>query len=122
MANHVRMFQPRFARAVADGTKRQTVRPVPKRPVSPGDHLSLRRWSGAPYRSPQVELARGVVTDVTPIGISRGGVTLAADILDTFADNDAFARADGFRDWADLIAWFSATHSLPFEGVLIRWR
>jgi hypothetical protein len=39
----------------------------------------------------------------------------------TVDDDDEFARADGFKDAADMLAWFSETHALPFEGILIRW-
>lgn len=56
----VLLFQPRFANLVAAGTKRQTIRPTRKIPIVRGDDLSLRQWQGLPYRSKQVELARGL--------------------------------------------------------------
>ena len=34
---------------------------------------------------------------------------------------DRIATADGFKDWRDMCMWFSETHGLPFEGVLITW-
>jgi hypothetical protein len=49
----VLMFQPRFAPLVEAGTKTQTIRPVRRRPIVVGDELSLRAWTGLPYRSPQ---------------------------------------------------------------------
>lgn len=50
-ASFVRMFKPHFALLVESGAKAQTVRPTPKRMPKPGDRISLRCWSGAPYRS-----------------------------------------------------------------------
>jgi len=52
-------------------------------------------WSELPYRSPQVELGRGIITD---------------------------AEADGFTGLKEFVDWFDQTHGLPFTGVLIKWR
>ena len=41
----VRMFKPQFAPLVKAGTKRQTIRPVPKRLPQPGDLESWREWT-----------------------------------------------------------------------------
>jgi hypothetical protein len=49
------MFQDRFADKVRDGRKLHTIRKTARCKV--GDTLSLRRWSGTPYRSKQ-ELLR----------------------------------------------------------------
>lgn len=115
----VLMFQPRFALLVQAGTKRQTIRPVRKRPIQPGDSLSLRRWSGLPYRSPQVILTEATCLQVHDIvidsGISIDGTNLTAEEL------ERLAIADGFADWPDMRAWFAATHSLPFVGRMMTW-
>jgi len=103
------LFSPRFAPSVQAGTKRQTIRRPRKRPIRPGDQLSLRAWTGAPYRSKQRVLGVGVCQAVQP-------VTIGAD----FAD-DAEARRDGFTDAGDLRQWFEATHGLPFHGLRICW-
>jgi hypothetical protein len=34
---------------------------------------------------------------------------------------DTFAERDGFKDWAEMAAWFDKTHGLPFKGLLIGW-
>jgi len=34
---------------------------------------------------------------------------------------DAFARLDGFEDWATMAEWFAKTHGLNFHGDLIIW-
>ena len=105
----VLMFQPQFHQAVERGQKRQTIRPPRKRPVKVGDTLSLRTWSGAPYRSPQRELLRATCTAVDRI-------TIDAD----FAD-DAEAMRDGFADAAEMRSWFARVHGIPFSGDRIAW-
>jgi hypothetical protein len=39
----------------------------------------------------------------------------------TDGKRDAFAQADGFVNWVEMVSWFSATHGLPFVGHLIMW-
>jgi len=117
----VLMFQPRFAPLVESGTKTQTIRPVRRRPIVAGDDLSLRAWTGLPYRSPQRVLREARCVAVRPVTIDRltielGGFRLAPDLM------RAFALADGFADLGDLVAWFGAIHGLPFSGVMIAWR
>jgi hypothetical protein len=125
VSNFVRMFQPRFAALVEAGRKRQTVRPVPRRMPRAGDTISLRAWSGKPYRSPQRVLAVAMITQVRscelralggPLQITLGGVVLDADRA------EEFARADGFADLSEMHAWFLAQHGLPFAGIVIYWR
>lgn len=115
----VRMFQPRFAPMVEAGTKLQTIRPWPKRCPAIGQRISLRAWTGKPYRSKQRVLAEGSVTDFKVVAIYPEDVVL--DGVPVF-DPDGFARADGFRDMADMLAWFAETHGLPFHGVMICWK
>lgn len=115
------MFKPRFAPLVAEGTKLQTVRPPRKRPIHAGDILSLRKWSGRPYCSPQVVLRSAVCIEVSPIWICSSGI-LVGDTGILAEGLDRFAVADGFRSWRDMVAWFIDEHGLPFTGILIRWR
>lgn len=118
MSNHVRMFKPQFAPLVESGTKRQTIRPTPKRMPKPGDTISLREWTGLPYRSKQRVLRESVITKVGHVEITETGV-----ILNSYAEPcDDFAVADGFKDFHDMRQWFQETHSLPFEGILIQWQ
>ena len=109
------LFQPRFHDAVRSGTKRQTIRLPRKRPIRPGDPLSLRAWSGKPYRSKQ-----------TILGF---GVCMAADqiTIDLYFDDDAEAKRDGFDDAREMIDWFIDNHGMPtptqpFVGTRIVWR
>jgi hypothetical protein len=109
------MFQDRFAALVAKGTKRQTIRKTARCKV--GDTLSLRRWSGKPYRSKQAVLREAVVERVRDVEINH---------YDVFVDNERFpgqhlAALDGFKDFEEMRDWFSTVHGLPFRGQLIQW-
>jgi len=103
------IFSTRFHAAVESGEKRQTIRPTRKRPIRIGDPLSLRAWTGAPYRSPQRELRSSICIDVTPFIITED-----------FTDNEEAIR-DGFEDAVEMKAWFRNVHGLPFTGDRIRW-
>ncbi len=120
MANFVRLFQPRFAELVASGRKLQTVRPVPRRRPRPGDTLSLRAWSGKPYRSPQRILATAEVESVCDLTLDADELTIDGHPINLA--RDTFARVDGFADFADMVAWFRAQHGLPFRGIVITWK
>ena len=114
----VRMFKPRFAALVESGAKTQTVRPRPARMPKAGDKLSLRIWTGKPYRSKQRVIRDAIITSVAHFEITETSV-----ILNSYAEPcDDFARADGFRDFFDMQNWFRETHGLPFEGVAIFWQ
>lgn len=60
MKTFVRLFKPEFAAKVLSGEKCQTVRATPKRMPTPGDRISCRAWTGAPYRSKQRILRVGL--------------------------------------------------------------
>jgi hypothetical protein len=118
------MFKERFADLVANGQKRQTIRPPRKRPISVGDKLSLRKWSGAAYRTPQVKLREATCERVSTIKID-GSFHEFTFIVDGKRLNQEqwskLARADGFACTTDMLDWFRDTHGLPFEGVMIQW-
>ena len=105
---------------VEDGSKCQTVRPTPKRMPQPGDRISLRTWTGAPYRSKQRVLRDGVVTRVRLIEIETYAITIDGKRLHAF-EEESFAKADGFPSVSDLVDWFGETHGLPFDGIVIEW-
>lgn len=115
------MFKPRFAPLVADSTKVQTIRPPRKKSVRPGHILSLRKWSGLPYRSPQVILCPPrVCLAVEPVRVARDRIVVSSRTLDCEAA-ETFAAADGFVNFAEMVEWFDNEHGLPFDGILIRW-
>ena len=89
-----------------------------------GDVISLREWTGKPYRSKQRVLRSSVITKVAEIQILHDVFFLLSTELciDVFAsDVDTFARDDGFNDWDDLLDWFTKNHQLPFYGIIIKW-
>lgn len=103
------MFQPQFHDAVQSGAKTQTIRPPRKRPIRVGDPLSLRAWTGAPYRSKQRILEFGICSAVDQITIG-----------DDFSD-DADALRDGFESAREMRDWIAEAYGLPFVGVRISW-
>ncbi len=126
----VRMFQSRFAPLVESGAKCQTIRPKAKLVPIFGDVLSLREWTGKPYRSNQRVLREAPSLGTEGILIESNGVQISPGTLRCFymGENsrrsqllEEFARADGFADWSAMRDWFQKTHGLPFEGSLIKW-
>ena len=124
----VRTFKPQFAPLVKSGVKRQTIRPIPKRMPKVGDKESWRQWSGLPYRSPQIELARVEIVGVERIKFEETGREFLVSLpdrpprealmpIDEWTD---FAKADGFKGMRDMAIWFEQNHGLPFEGIVIR--
>lgn len=121
MSHFVRLFQPRFAALVEAGRKWQTVRPEPKRMPKPGDTISLRCWTGAPYRSKQRIIREAEIRDVHHTLIDADGMNLYERDAAWAPDRDAFARADGFADWREMRAWFETEYDLPFRGIVLYW-
>lgn len=114
----VRMFKEQFAEKVKNGDKCQTCRPFPARLPLEGMKISLRKWSGKPYRSKQVVLRESRVTRVATFEIKKTGIIVAG-----YAEPmDDFARADGFADFFEMRDWFQAQHGLPFYGIVIYWQ
>jgi hypothetical protein len=115
------LFQNQFAAKVESGEKLQTVRARRKHPVKPGDWLSLRMWSGKPYRSRQMKLRLSVCSKVEEVAIDEYGLLWlnAFPCVDKVAD--AFARADGFDSYESMLEWFKQTHGLPFVGQVTHW-
>lgn len=114
------MFQPRFVPRITDGTKRTTIRG--KARCKPGDVLSLRQWTGLPYRSKQREILSTACTAVCAILIDADHIRVDnAYRITEQAQLDGYAQRDGFADWNEMVDWFTATHGLPFSGELIQW-
>lgn len=84
---------------------------------NPGDTISLREWTGKPYRSKQRVLMDATITKVSMVDITETGIS-----VNSWAEPcHDFAQADGFRDFFELRDWFIQTHGLPFYGILIEW-
>jgi hypothetical protein len=124
------MFKPQFAPLVKAGTKRQTIRPMPKQLPKVGDHESWREWIGLPYRTKQRELARVELTEVQSVVIHRDGIEICPGTLRVcfFGEWNANRRPrlevtailDGFASWEKMRDWFRVEYELPFEGILIQ--
>jgi hypothetical protein len=115
-AHFVRMFKPRFAALVEAGTKTQTVRPTPKRMPRAGDTISLRAWTGAPYRSKQRVLREATVLHVVAIKLDCFDMWFDG-VRASEAKQEAFAIADGFSTAHEMRDWFENEHGLPFDGM-----
>lgn len=111
-------FQARFADAVWRGDKSQTVRAERRdgRHAKPGDALQL--YTGMGTKACR-KLRDATCHDACSILIDKERIVTFGP--QEFHDLDAFAKMDGFSDWSEMREWFSATHRLPFRGVLIRW-
>ena len=109
-------FKRRFADAVRDGTKIQTVRREGKRkPIVTGTQLQL--YTGMRTRG-CVKLRDAVCSGTSAISMTEtsgfflGGRWLESDEI------EAFAKKDGFVDAASMFDFFNP----PYDGWVIRWR
>lgn len=85
-----------------------------------GDTLSLREWTGKPYRSKQRELKRVSLIAWYDVMIEKDRLRVWGGEMNE-AKREEFARKDGFESWAEMVEWFETTHGLPFQGVLFTW-
>lgn len=120
-------FKRRFVGPILAGVKRQTVRADRRRHARPGEELQL--YTGMRTRHCKL-ISRARCVDVQAIVIcfrkgrrrdwlrSRG-----LGKIDRPSELDAFARIDGFVDWAELREFWSVEHPevTDFHGVIITW-
>ena len=115
-------FSEQFADTVASGAKRQTIRACAH--CLPGDTASLRRWAGAPYRSPHVLIGEATCSEVVPVvfrdGVFGIDVVVDGEVL-TQRETQRFARDDGFQTIDEMLDFFRQHHGLPFRGDLVTW-
>ena len=112
-------FSSRFAPLVETGTKLQTIRRTARCKV--GDRLQI-------YTGQRTAGCRKLI-DPDPVCTFVGYVAFRPDGITVGNVNshprniDEFARADGFRDYTDMHAWFTETYGTPyFIGSIIKWR
>ena len=111
-------FQARFAKAVAIGAKRQTIR-APRKSGHAIVGQALQLYTGLrTKRACKLRDPDPLCITSTYCAIREDGITLGNHPT---VDLDEFARRDGFRDFADMKDWFRKTHGLPFIGHLIVW-
>jgi len=112
------MFKNQFKNKILAGDKTSTIRKNAR--CKPGDILSLRCWTGKPYRSKHDAFAWALCSAATSITITEGeiimsGIPVKKDM------REAMARKDGFGCFLDMYNFFKETHGLPFSGYLIQW-
>lgn len=118
-------FKAMFADPIRAGTKRQTIRADRKRHARVDEELQL--YTG--MRTKQcILLGRAICIGISPI-------TLLFNDNDTEAEGvilpglgypdglEGFARADGFRSWAELKRFWRQNHPGidEFSGKLVQW-
>jgi len=115
-------FKARFVEPIRAETKRQTIRariPAGFRPDHWAPLYSGQRTRGC------LLIGSAKLVDAWPIRIDKdaGVITTMCWTFDTAETRDAFARCDGFADWADMDAYWDRLHPgvRQFEGVLISW-
>jgi hypothetical protein len=114
-------FKSRFAGAIQAGQKLQTIRRHRKVPIEPLDRLYL--FTGMRTKKCRL-LATAMCISVDPIRVYNGGIwtRLKGSCLTRWlgrgAEQEAFARADGFRNAAEFHRFFGP----DFAGDLIRWK
>lgn len=111
-------FSPEHAPKVESGDKNQTIRR--KRRGKVGDRCQL-------YSGQRTKTCRKLRADDPPLlavtycAIRPDYLTLG-DTRVAPRDVDDFARADGFKDYKDMVAWFQAKYRRPsFIGYLHVW-
>lgn len=118
----VLLFEKRFWEPIFCGDKVHSIRRGRKRPIVPGDRLSLRGWEGVAYRSNQRVLCEETCLDVRPIWIDTRGVYIDGyDRLEEPEDLDRFAVSDGFATWEAMRIYRDFFYRLPFSGDFIQW-
>jgi len=112
-------FQKQFAADVESGRKRQTIRA--RRKIRPQVGQTAFLYTGTRTKACR-KLGEAKIRVVADVMIFAQGVVIGTTItIVRQADQDQFARADGFKDWAEMRDWFANTHGLPFKGDLIKW-
>ena len=111
-------FSPEFAGPVERREKRQTIRQTRRAKI--GDRIQL-------YTGQRTKDCRKL-SDIDPVCTYVGYVAIRPGFLtvgnvdDHPRDRDVFARADGFKDYADMVAWFQARYGQhSFIGYIHKW-
>jgi len=127
-----------FEQAILDGTKIHTIRPDFEAWAKKAEkinnglaYLSLRKWSGLPYRSKVIEIKRLFKVGVQRARIenkclilfgtgkaSSSGYYLDSDFQNDLPQIEDLAKNDGFSDAQDFWDWFK---NKPFEGAIIHF-
>lgn len=111
-------FKPQFCGPVERREKTQTIRQTRRAKV--GDRIQL--YTGMrTAKCRKLTAEDPVCVCVDYVAIRPDGLTVG-DVRKHPRDRDDFARADGFKDYADMHKWFSEQYGTEyFVGYLHRW-
>jgi hypothetical protein len=103
-----RPLNPQFNTAVLEGRKFTTIR---EKPWPVGVPIMLYNWSGAAYRSPQVNVAAVIVEETGIVHITHregGGIIYFGFIHQNFhrAEGTNLYKSEGFSSAAEMADWF----------------
>jgi hypothetical protein len=103
-----RPLNPEFSSAVLEGRKITTIR---EKPWPVGKPIMLYNWSGAAYRSKQIDVAAVVVDETGEIDITHredGGMIYAGRLIAMFLykDGTRLHSAEGFDSRQAMDDWF----------------
>ena len=110
-------FDSRFSADILAGKKSMTVRRVWKKPVRKGETLCLH--IDLPKKNSTIVVS-ALCSEVCPIRVSTDSIIIRTRKLSSWEIRD-FVRKDGFRSFADMIAFFERRYSLPFTEQRICW-
>jgi len=118
-------FNRRFMENIVSGKKRQTIRATRKHMDQPGDIMHL--YTGLRTKG-TILLGRVTCTSVDRVeiwkvwanGDSEAHVKVSGIELHG-AVREAFAKADGFPNWAEMVTFWQIKNRLPFDGHVYRW-
>lgn len=128
-------FKKQFVGKIMNGRKRQTIRTPRKYPIDPGDTLYLYTAQRTKYCKKLREVKCKSVQPIT-IHFNSMKITLPDKVIKHqygigTANLDAFAKADGFKNWFDMQEFWLSEHGIkkgnrkvlikPFTGILITW-
>ena len=108
MKGHPREGQPTgFRQALFEGRKIHTIRANASGYFKDGDIISIREWSGKPYRSKQEVILDGVQIGIEPIIIESNGVIMNAYVGSgsVYITLAWLAVNDGLN-YKDFVNWF----------------
>lgn len=112
-------FKKRFAPLVESGKKRQTIRAKRRDGRNPHPGETLYLYTGLRTKGCR-KIGEVTCLGVQEITIDPTDINLSGTWLN-IAGREAMARADGFKDFAEMRDFFDREHGIPFSGLLIQW-
>lgn len=110
-------FKARFAPFIKNGTKTHTIRAIRKNPDKPGN--TIHCYTGLRQKGAKL-LGRFKCVEVEPIEIDSDHFVYVDGVELDIGEREALARRDGFKDFADMMAFWNGR--LPFQGHIIHWK